>query len=105
MNKERRQKPRLKGPLPVTVRSINRREKPFQFHSITRDIGSGGLCAIAPSPFQPGEKINLHIRFALPGSSPAQAPAVSARAVVLRTKERPDGTCVFAVSFLHRHCY
>lgn len=105
MKTERRRSTRLSDSLPVIVRSVNRRMKPFQFNSITRDISSGGLCAIAPSPLHPGEKINLHIRFALPGSTPVQAPSVSARAVVLRAEERPDGTCVFATSFLFRHCH
>ncbi|MBN2243092.1 MAG: PilZ domain-containing protein [Acidobacteria bacterium] len=95
----------MNEPLPVIVRSTNRRGKPFQFPSITRDIGAGGLCAVAPGPLLPGEKINLHIRFAVPGSNPAQAPAASARAVVSRTENRPDGTCVFAASFLTRRAH
>ncbi|MBN2321305.1 MAG: PilZ domain-containing protein [Acidobacteria bacterium] len=105
MNKERRKYSRLRDPLPVVVRSINRREKPFQFNSITQDIGAGGLCAVAPRLLRLGEKINLHIRFAVPGSNPPQAPSASARAVVLRTEKRPDGTCVFAASFLFRHTH
>jgi hypothetical protein len=105
MNNERRRNPRLNDSLPVIVRSVNRRRKPYQFNSITRDIGAGGLCAIAPELLQPGEKINLHIRFAVAGSNPTQAPGASARAIVLRAEERPDGTCIFAASFLLRHDY
>ena len=105
MNNERRRHPRLSDPLPVVVSSIHRREKPFQFDSITRDIGSGGLCATAPIRLRLGEEIGLHILFAVPGSNPPQAPSASARAVVLRTEERPDGTCIFAASFLSRHTH
>jgi hypothetical protein len=105
MNNERRRHPRLGDPLPVVVRSIHGREKPFQFNSITRDIGSGGLCAVAPMRLLLGEEIDLHIRFAAPGSNSPQAPSASARAVVLRTEERPDGTCIFAASFLSRHTH
>lgn len=105
MNNERRQNPRFFDPLPIIVRSIKRREKAFQFNSITRDISTGGLCAIAPGPIHPGDKINLHIRFATPGTNPPQSPSASARAVVLRAQERPDGTCVFAASFLLRHSH
>lgn len=105
MHDERRKHARLSDPLPVIVRSTNRREKSFQFHSIAQDISAGGLCAVAPEPLRLGEKINLHIRFAVPGSNPPQAPSASARAVVLRTKKRPDGTCIFAASFLFRHTH
>ena len=102
---ERRRDSRLQDPLPVIVRSINKREKPFQFYSVTRDISASGLCAVAPVTLSRGEKINLHIRFAVPGSNPPLAPSASARAVVLRTEERPDGTCFFAASFLLRHTH
>jgi hypothetical protein len=103
MGSERGHNSKLREPLPVIVRSINRREKPFQFHSITRDISAGGLCAVAPRILRRGEKINLHIRFAVPGSNPPMAPSASARAVVLRTEKRSDGTCFFAASFILRH--
>ena len=103
MNQERRRNPRISDPLPIVVRSSNTCSESFEFNSVTKDISSGGLCAIAPKPLRPGEKINLHIRFSRAGSSPAQAPAASATAVVLRTKERPDGTCIFAASFLLHH--
>jgi hypothetical protein len=105
MNSERRKHPRLCDPLPVVVRSIHGSEKTFQFNSITRDIGSDGLCAVAPMSLRLGEEIDLYIRFAVPGSNPPQAPSASARAVVLRTEEWPDGTCIFAASFLSRHTH
>ncbi len=105
MDFERRRTPRLKDPLPVIVRSINRREKRFQFNSVTQDISGGGLCAVSPGLLYLGERINLHIRFAVPGSNPLQAPSGSARAVVLRAEELPDGTYVFAASFLFRHTH
>jgi hypothetical protein len=105
VNTERRQHARLLDPLPVIIRSLKRGGKSFEFNSVTRDIGAGGLRAVAPCPLHPGEKINLHIRFAKPGSSPPLAPLVSARAVVLRAEEEPDGTCVFAAGFLWRHSH
>jgi len=105
MQIERRRNARMKDPVPVIVRSINRREKPFQFYSITRDISGSGLCAVAPRILRRGEKINLHIRFAVPGSNPSIAPSASARAVVLRTEKRSDGTCFFAASFILRHTH
>jgi c-di-GMP-binding flagellar brake protein YcgR len=103
MNQERRRNPRINDPLPIIVRNGNKCSESYQFNSITQDISASGICAIAPKLLRPGEKINLHIRFSLSGSNPPQAPAASARAVVLRAKERPDGTCIFAASFLLHH--
>jgi len=103
MNQERRRNPRINNPLPIIVRAGNKRSQPYQFNSIAQDISAGGIRAIAPKRLQPGEKINLHIRFSLAESNSSLAPVASARAVVLRAKERPDGTCVFAASFLVHH--
>jgi hypothetical protein len=52
---------------------------------------------------QEDERISLHIRLALAGSHPSQAPEVEARAIVLRSQTMPDGSCLFAASFLLRH--
>ena len=103
MNSERRRNPRISDPLPIIVRKNNKESKPFQFNSVAKDVSASGICAIAPQRLQPGDKINLHITFSLAGSNSVPAPAASASAVVLRTKERPDGTCVFAASFLLHH--
>jgi hypothetical protein len=100
---ERRQKPRINEPVPVIVRGSDGHGRTYRFNTIARDIGSGGLCASAPRIMQTGEKILLHVRFALAGSKPSQAPAIAARARVLRVEEQSNGSCVFAASFLlHR---
>jgi c-di-GMP-binding flagellar brake protein YcgR len=103
MNQERRRNPRINDPLPIIVRNSNRCGEPYQFNSIAQDISASGICAIAPKRLKPGDKINLHIRFSLSVSNSQLAPMASARAVVLRAKERPDGTCIFAASFLLHH--
>jgi hypothetical protein len=105
MNMERRRGQRLDDPLPVLVRGINNQGESFQFRSIVRDISAGGLCAIAPEPLTIGEKLFLHVRFALADADPLHAPEASFRGVVLRSQERPDGTCIFAVSFLRKRVH
>lgn len=105
MDTERRQRPRINNPLPVLVRGTNDQGEPFQFNSIVKDISAGGLCAIAPESLKIGEKLYLHVRFAQADANPTQAAKASLRGVVLRSKERPDGTCLFAVSFLQKHVH
>ena len=100
---DRRKTPRISTPVPVIVRGSDGHGKTYRFSTVTRNIGSGGICASAPRNMEAGEKILLHIRFALAGSKPSEAPAIAARAEVLRAEKQSDGSCVFAASFLlHR---
>ncbi len=103
MNPERRKKPRIRDPIAVIVRGSDGQGKTYRFKTIARNIGSGGICASAPRIMEAGEKILLHVRFALAGSKPTKAPAITANAEVLRAEKQPDGSCVFAAYFLlHR---
>jgi hypothetical protein len=102
MDTERRQKHRINDPIQVIVRGSDGYGALYRFNTITRDIGSDGLRAMAPRVMKEGERISLRIRFAKAGSKPVQAPAVTARAVVLRVEEQPDESSLFAVSFLSR---
>jgi hypothetical protein len=103
MNIERRRNLRICDPLPVFVSVFRNNNQTFQFDTITRDFGSGGLCAFSPHMMQEDEEISLHIRLALAGSNPSQAPEVEARAIVLRSQAMPNGSCLFAASFILRH--
>ena len=102
-NVERRRKPRLYDPVFVVVRGSDACGKTYQFSTIARNIGSGGLCAYTPQIMKTGEKLRIHIRFARAGSKPLEAPAIAARAVVLRVEKQFNGSYLFAASFLlHR---
>jgi hypothetical protein len=102
-NPERRRNLRIYDPLPVFVYGSRANNRTFQFDTISWDFGPGGLCAFSPHIMQENEKISLHIRLALAGTNPSQAPEVEARAIVLRSQSMPDGSCIFAASFLLRH--
>jgi hypothetical protein len=102
MNIERRKNLRIYDPLPVSVYGSGANNRTFQFDTISWDFGPGGLCAFAPYIMQEDEKISLHIRIAHAGSNSFQAPEVEARAIILRSQAIPDGSCLFAVSFLLR---
>jgi hypothetical protein len=103
MNTDRRQRPRINDPLPVLVRGVNNQGEPFQFRSVVRDISAGGLCSVSPEALMIGERLYLHVLFAQANARAPQAPKASLRGIVLRTEKRPDGTCIFAVSFLKKH--
>jgi hypothetical protein len=99
---ERRSKPRMDEPVPVRVRGSECSGKSYRFETVARNIGPGGLCAFSPRIMQPGERVALHIRFARIGARPPQAPEVLVRGIVVRVEARPNGSCLFAVSFLLR---
>ncbi len=98
---ERRQKPRMDDPIPVDVKGSHR-GKGYRFGTITRNLGSGGLCAFAPRMMELGEPLSMRIRFARPGSKTVQAPEVSVRGRVVRVEQRPGGFCLFAAAFFLR---
>jgi hypothetical protein len=91
IGEDRRRKPRMEEPLPLSVRGAEPCGKRYQFETVARNIGAGGLCAFAPRVMQKGEKVSLRIRFARLGSKPLQAPEVSMRGMVKRVAESPGG--------------
>ena len=99
---ERRHKPRIYDPIPLNVRGVGADGEPYQFDTVTKNIGAGGLCALAPRIMRAGETVFFSIRFLLAGSAPSHAPKLAARATVLRAGERPDGTSQFAAAFTLR---
>jgi hypothetical protein len=100
MQVERRRKERMAFALPVSVSGSEGGGKEYQFETIARDIGAGGLCAFAPRKMKLGETLSLRVRFAHPGSRAIQAPEVTMRGLVVRTEARPTGLYMFAVSFI-----
>jgi hypothetical protein len=102
MNIERRKNLRIYDPLPVFVYGSRVKNQTFQFDTISWDFGPGGLCAFAPYILRENEKISLRIRLARSGGNPLQAPEVVARATILRSQAIPDGSCLFAASFVLR---
>jgi hypothetical protein len=102
MKTERRKTPRIKECIPLIVRAARGGNASYQFNSVVENIGAEGLFAFAPRVMKVGEKLTVFVRFALAGSNPLQAPAIAARAVVVRVEEQSGGSCNFAAAFI-RH--
>ncbi len=99
---EQRRTPRLYEPISVTVRGDAGKGKNFEFETIANDVSGGGLCAFAPQPIRPGTRLSFQVRFARAGTRPFYAPTVATKGIVLRVKDLPDGTCMFAAAFTMR---
>ena len=100
MKIERRKKQRINEPVSIIVRGSTDCGQAYQIKATARNIGAGGLCAFVPRIMEVGDKVTLFIRFSLAGSSPPQAPAIAARAVVVRVEEKCGEASAFAASFL-----
>jgi hypothetical protein len=100
MKTERRKKQRIYEPVPIIVRGSADSGQSYQIKAIARNIGAGGLCAFAPRIMEVGEKVALFVRFSRAGSNPPQAPAIAARAIVVRVEEKSGESSAFAASFL-----
>ena len=80
----------------LRVRGTGKDGEPYDFETVTRDIGAGGVRASAPRALEPGDRFSLEIRFALAGSRPAKAPVISTHGVVLRVEPLDQGRSLFA---------
>jgi hypothetical protein len=98
MQTERRAKPRIYVPVQLRVRGRTEDGESYEFETVARNIGAGGVCATAPRVLQPGDRLLLQIRFALAGSRPATAPTIAAHGVVLRSEPLEQGRCIFAAA-------
>jgi hypothetical protein len=102
---ERRQKPRLEDPIQLRVRVMQHGAPLIEFDTVALNISAGGICALAPCRIDAGSRLYLNIRFALPGTTPIEAPAIAAGGVVLRAREWPDGHSLFAAEFTARSLF
>ena len=96
---ERRRTLRLYESISLAVRGEQGKSGRFEFETFARDVGGGGLCAVAPRILSTGDRLRFSIQFARAGTRPFHAPIVTARGVVLRVQELSDGTFLFAAAF------
>jgi hypothetical protein len=102
MESDRRRYPRIYDPVPVRVRGVHAGGEQFEFDTIAKNVSAGGICAPTPHLLNVGEEVSLQIRFSRAGSSPSQAPTVSARGRILRSEQLLNGSVLFAAAFIRR---
>ncbi len=99
---ERRRTLRLYEPISLAVRGERAKDDRFEFETVARDVGGGGVCAVAPRILSTGDRLHFTIQFARAGTRPFHAPTVVTRGVVLRVQGLSDGTYLFAAAFTMR---
>jgi hypothetical protein len=61
MEPERRQKTRIYDPIFIVVRGSDASGATYQFSTIARNIGPGGLCAYTPQAMEVGQNLTIQI--------------------------------------------
>ena len=97
-DRERREKPRVEQPFPVTVRGVDATGEPLDIDTVLDNMSVGGLYVRIPRRLEPGAQITVGIRVSAPWEE-RPAARVATRGVVLRVESKPDGEHGLAVAF------
>ncbi len=95
---ERRGKPRVDQPFPVTVRGVDAMGEPLNIDTVLDNMSVGGLYVRIPRRLEPGAYITVGIRVSAPWEE-RPAARVATRGVVLRVEPAPGGEHGLAVAF------
>ena len=94
---ERRKKPRISTPFPITVHGINEKGERYQFETLIDNLSVGGVYLRHGERIDPYSKLELFIQ--LSESAGKSAPVIKAEGIVLRTELKTDGLFGLAVVF------
>ena len=96
--RERRAKPRVQEPFPVTVRGVDATGARLDIDTALDNVSGGGLYVRIPRLIQPGAELVVGIRLSGPGAWQSTA-RVATRGVVLRVDAKPNREHGVAVTF------
>ncbi len=99
---ERRRKPRIKEPFPVTVGGLNGSGEPFEVSTVLENISAGGLYLLLPHEVASETELNLCVTFKTSPSEGPRAARVAMHGRVRRVDPKPDGACGLGVE-ITRH--
>lgn len=94
----RRKKPRLSLPLPVTVRGTDVRGKAFVVDTVLENISAGGAYIRISSQMELGTTLRVLVRFST-SLDTGQGARVAAHGDVIRIEENKYGTYGVAIRF------
>jgi hypothetical protein len=99
--KEHRLTARIEAPFPGRLKGVDSTGRMFTEHSVLDNLSSGGLhmCVMRDIPL--GVEVTVAVRLST-DTGGALALRLAARATVVRTEPRPDGSWGVAVQFTRR---
>jgi hypothetical protein len=96
---ERRVKPRIHEPLPVSVSGIDESGRAFETETQVDNISANGLYMRLAEQVESGAKLALVVQFSMKGIEEGPSARVAAQGLVLRSEPQQDGSCGLAVEF------
>jgi hypothetical protein len=96
--RERRGRPRVEQPFPVTVRGLDAMGEPLDIDTVLDNMSVGGLYVRIPRRIEPGARLTVGIRLSVPEAQERTA-CVATRGMVLRVESAPGGEHGLAVAF------
>ncbi|HWP43384.1 MAG TPA: PilZ domain-containing protein [Blastocatellia bacterium] len=96
---ERRRKPRIEYPFPVSVRGVDVAGKPFRVSGVLNDISASGLYMHLKKTVSLGSSLAFVIRLSSPESSKATAARIAIRGEVVRVEPSNGNSLGIAVRF------
>jgi hypothetical protein len=96
--RERRARPRVEEPFPVTVRGVDVTGERLDMDTVLDNVSEGGLYVRIPRRLELGSRVTVGIRFYDPETQSPGA-RVAARGVVLRVESIPFGEHGLGVGF------
>lgn len=99
MRGERRSKPRIYDPFPVTVQGVDASGEAFKFKTVIDNLSAGGLYLRLTRCVEQGMMLSASIRLSTAPAHEMPAPHVTMHGVVLRTELKPSGACGVALAF------
>ena len=102
--RERRGRPRVEQPFPVTVRGVDATGEPLDIDTVLDNMSAGGLYVRIPRRIEPGARLAVGIRLSVPGGQGRKA-RVAARGVVLRADSTAHGEHGLAIEFTRHRVF
>ena len=104
LERERRGRPRVEQPFPVTVRGVDAMGEPLDIDTVLDNMSVGGLYVRIPRRIEPGARLAVGIRLSERWDE-RPAARVATRGVVLRVDSKPDGEHGLAVEFTRHRVF
>jgi hypothetical protein len=98
LDRERRGRPRVERPFPVTVRGVDATGEPLDIDTVLDNMSVGGLYVRLPRRIEPGARLAVGIRVSVSGAQERTA-RVATRSVVKRVESAAGGEHGLAVAF------
>jgi len=95
---DRRKKPRLSLPLPVTVRWGDSNGRSFVIDTVLDNISASGAYIRMPNRLELGTTVRVLVRFSI-SSETSQGARVASHGDVIRVEEDGNGMCGVAIRF------